>query len=292
MNRSMSNLTFVEKRKFEQLLGMDTGYVLNFTNRSFAEFVLDSTGRNIYDSRYNFESGSKANRLRAFWQKEDNALVAKLMGEMLDYRGERGPLDEVCRLIVARLLNDGRPITPAQTESQDKQQAALEQQRSQALRQLKDEFLQLAGESNKNSAGLALEKLLNRLFELFELKPRQPFRVVGEQIDGSFQMDAEIYLLESKWEKHALPEADLLIFREKIMGKSTFTRGVFIALNGVSNNARDAITRGKTPCFFVMDGHDLLMILTEKMSLTNFLRMRMRLLAEEGCVSVPFSKLA
>ena len=67
---------------------------------------------------------------------------------------------------------------------------------------------------------------------------------------------------------------------------------MFIALNGVTAVARDAITRGKAPCFFIMDGHDLLKILTEEMSLSDFLRMRMRLLAEEGCVSIPFSELA
>ena len=86
----MSNLTFEEKSKFEQLLGMNTGYVLDFTNRSFAEFVRGSTGCNIHDSFYNYASGSKANRLRAFWQKENNALVGKLMSDMLDYQAERG----------------------------------------------------------------------------------------------------------------------------------------------------------------------------------------------------------
>ena len=288
----MSNLTFTEKRKLEQLLGMKTGYVLDFSDRTFAEFVSDATGRNIFDERYNYASGSKANRLRAFWQKEDNATVGKLMGEVLNYSEQTGPLAEVCRLIVARLVQDGNPITPAQTQAQDKQQAALDLKLSQVLRQLKDELLQLAGQNDRNAAGLALEKLLNRLFLLFGLQPRQPFRVVGEEIDGSFQMDAETYLLESKWEKHPLPEADLLVFREKILGKSTFTRGVLVALNGVSGPARDAITRGKAPCFFVMDGHDLLMVLSEKISLTDFLRMRMRLLAEEGCVYMPFSELA
>ena len=233
----MSNLTSVEKRKFEQLLGMDTGYVLDFTNRSFAEFVRDATGCNIYDSRYDYASGSKANRIRAFWDKEGNALVGKLMRDILDYGEATGPLAEVCRLIVARLLNDGRPITPAQTDSQEKKQAALDQRRSQVLRQLKEEFLDLAGQSDRNAAGLALERLLNRLFGLFGLDPRQAFRVAGEQIDGSFQMDAETYLLESKWEKHPLPESDLLVFQGKIEGKSRFTRGVFLALNGVSRSA-------------------------------------------------------
>jgi hypothetical protein len=119
----MSNPTFVEKRKFEQLLGMNSGYVLDFTNRSFAEFVLDGTGRDIYDSRYDYGSGSKANRLRAFWEKEDNALVGKLMKALLDYKEGNGPLDEVCRLIVARLLKDGGPITAVETEVQGRQQA-------------------------------------------------------------------------------------------------------------------------------------------------------------------------
>jgi hypothetical protein len=286
----MSNLTFLEKRKFEQFLGMDTGYVLNFTNRSFAEFVLDSTGRNIYDSRYDYESGSKANRLRAFWQKEENGVVGKLMGDMLDYGGGTGAPQEVCRLIVARLLQD-RPVPQADTGSQPKEQSSQQHRRSQALGQLKEDFFQFAAERDRNRAGLALEKLLNRLFEIFELRPRQPFRVVGEQIDGSFELEGQIYLLESKWEKHALPEADLLVFRGKIEGKSTFTRGVFIALNDISMPARDAITWGKAPSFFVMNGHDLTMILSEAISLTDFLRKRVRLLAEEGCVCVPFSEL-
>jgi len=88
-----------------------------------------------------------------------------------------------------------------------------------------------------------------------------------------------------------LPEADLLVFRGKIEGKSTFTRGVFIALNDISAQARDAITRGKAPSFFVMNGHDLIMVLSEAISLTEFLKKRVRLLAEEGCVCTPFSRI-
>jgi hypothetical protein len=69
------------------------------------------------------------------------------------------------------------------------------------------------------------------VFALFDLAPRQPFRVIGEQIDGSFELDRQSYLLEPKWEKKALPEADLLVFRGKIEGKSAFTLGLFVALN-------------------------------------------------------------
>ncbi len=290
----MSDLTFVERRKFEQLLGMGSGYVLDFSNRTFAEFVLESTGRDIFDSRYDYASGSKANRLRAFWQKEGNATVGKLLGDLLDYRGEPGPSEEVCRLIVARLL-EGTPNRQSPqpvTSAEHREQSSDQRRRSQVLDQLRQAFLNLAVEIDRNKAGLALEQLLNCLFEAFNLRPRQPFRVVGEQIDGSFELDGEIYLLESKWEKNALAESPLLVFRGKIEGKSTFTRGVFIALNDITASARDAITRGKAPSFFVMNGHDLLMILSEAIGLTDFLRRRVRLLAEEGCVCIPFHELS
>ena len=173
----------------------------------------------------------------------------------------------------------------------EQEQQSLRQRRSQALFQLKELFFQLSAEPDRRKAGFALEKLLNNLFKLFFLRPRQAFRVIGEQIDGSFELDGQIYLIESKWEKEALPEADLLVFRGKIEGKSTFTRGVFIALNDISSEARDAFTRGKAPSFFVMNGHDLMMILCEAISLPDFLRKRVRLLGEEGRVCIPFSEL-
>ena len=286
----MSDLTPLEKRKLEQLLGMETGYVLDFTNRTFAEFVSHSAGRDIYDPRYEYGSGSKANRLRAFWLKEENGVVGKLMRDLLDYSEATGVLHETCRLIVARLLQS-TCAPQVQPSSQYEGQVAQQQRPSQELQQLKEDFFSLAADHDRNGAGLALETLLNRLFGVYGLQPRQPFRVVGEQIDGSFQLDGDIYLIESKWEKPPLPEADLLVFRGKIEGKSTFTRGVLIALNDVSEQARDAITRGKAPSFFVMNGHDLMMILSEAISLPDFLRKRVRLLAEEGRMCVHFSQL-
>jgi hypothetical protein len=282
----MSDLTYTEKDKFEQLLGMASGYVLDFTNRTFAEFILDSTGRDIYNPRYNNASGSKAHRLRMFWKKEDNRVVGKLMGDLLDFLGESGPRVEICRLIVARLNGT---ISSSQVTS--KAEETPKPQLSATLSELRQEFSNLATEKDRAKAGLDLEKLLHRLFVLFELHPRQPFRVTGEQIDGSFELDGHVYLLESKWEQNPLPEADLLVFGGKIEKKSTFTRGVFIALNGISAQARQAITQGKAPSFFVMDGHDLMMVLSEAISVPDFLRRRVRLLAEEGRVCVPFSEL-
>ncbi|MGD0941690.1 MAG: hypothetical protein ABR905_18490, partial [Terracidiphilus sp.] len=197
-----------------------------------------------------------------------------------------------------KCFRDSLQQTTAERAQQHVSQADAEQQeisarakRSQELLQLKEQFFELSTEPDRNKAGVVLEALLNRLFMIYGLNPRPAFRVVGEQIDGSFVLEGEIYLVEAKWEKSALAEADLLVFRGKIEGKSTFTRGVFIALNDVTDVARDAITRGKSPSFFVMNGYDLMMILSEAINLTEFLLKRIRLLGEEGRVCIPFSEI-
>ncbi len=286
----MSDLTVSEKRTLEQLLGMESGYVLDFTDRTFDEFIQENTGRDIRDARYDYRSGSKANRLRAFWSKEDNALVGKLLSALLDYNGEESTRALACRHIVQRLLGN-TTVRPVDDSRQTFEQIAQRAGRSQTLWKLKERFSLLSAEKDRTKAGLALEQLLNELFEAFDLRPRQPYRVVGEQIDGSFELDGHVYLVESKWEKYALGEADLLVFKGKIESKSPFTRGVFIALNGITEPAKYAITKGQAPPFFVMDGYDLFMILSETIDLREFLRKRVRLLAEEGCVCVPYTAL-
>ncbi len=120
----MSDLSSREKRKLECLFEMSGGYVLDLSNRSFAEFVDEHTGRDIDDRRYAQRgTGSKAWRLRVFWKVEPNHLVGKLIVALIDYRVEvveRQALDpdtwggltrlpdeerlvEECRRIAARL---------------------------------------------------------------------------------------------------------------------------------------------------------------------------------------------
>ncbi len=162
--------------------------------------------------------------------------------------------------------------------------------RSQELEELKREFLSLREMADRQRAGLQLEKVLNRLFELHSLEPREPFRVSGEQIDGSFELDHEVYLVEAKWRHEPIPALDLYGFRDKVVGKSHITRGVFVSVNGYSPEAPEALLRGKQPNFFLVDGYDLMMLLEGAMDLTTFLRKRVRLFAE-GRISVTFSEL-
>lgn len=79
----MSDLSNLEKRKLEKDLGMSSGYVLDFSNRTFDEFFLDVLSVDIYDNKYDYASGSKANRMRAFWDLESNHVVANILEALL-----------------------------------------------------------------------------------------------------------------------------------------------------------------------------------------------------------------
>lgn len=130
----MSDLSSIEKLKLEKLFDMGTGYVIDFSNRTFQEFVLENMGINIYQEKYNYASGSKANRLREFWRKESNYVVGKLISDLLEYwrtqklagyseitPAEQSLFDE-CRKIAERLKQDSHAehIDAIQAYSDDK----------------------------------------------------------------------------------------------------------------------------------------------------------------------------
>ncbi len=158
------------------------------------------------------------------------------------------------------------------------------------LSEIKDRYYELAQETNRQKAGFELERILTKLFDVYGLSPREPFRVVGEQIDGSIEYKNEIYLIEAKWTSSSIDEGELLKFRGKIEGKSQFTRGIFISINGFTEEALDQIKQGKQPSFFLMDGYDLAMILEAQYSLSDLLYQKLRKLCEEGKMLSHFSQ--
>lgn len=81
----MAELNYKEKFAIEKLFDMPTGYVMDFSNRTFEEFIYDSVKINIYSEKYFYDSGSKANRLRAFIKEEPSYKVGQLISALLDY---------------------------------------------------------------------------------------------------------------------------------------------------------------------------------------------------------------
>ncbi len=79
----MSSLKYVEKIQLEKILRMERGYVLGFSDRSFADFF-QSFNIKIDDEKYTKLGSSKANRLRTFWELEADELVGKVIEELLE----------------------------------------------------------------------------------------------------------------------------------------------------------------------------------------------------------------
>ena len=121
----MSSLTTLEKRYFEGLFGMSGGYVLDFTNNSFAQLFSDTVKIDIYDNKYAYYGDSKAKRMRRFWEIESDPIVGKVLSTILDVwkyeninKGNADPLNVSyvkCGEIISRLL--GKPSKVENTES-------------------------------------------------------------------------------------------------------------------------------------------------------------------------------
>jgi hypothetical protein len=191
-------------------------------------------------------------------------------------------------------LPDTRPhpaTQPVERVTRNDEAVRETNRETEALGKLRVQFLALQTSADRQAAGLTLERVLNEVFDLQGLEPNEPFRVVGEQIDGSFLLDSEVYLLEAKWTESQVGESDLLVFRGKVEGKSAFTRGLFISVNGFSLPGIQAITTGKQPIFMMMDGADLYRVLDRQLRLDSILRSKMRWLAEKGEPFVPASEL-
>jgi hypothetical protein len=91
------------------------------------------------------------------------------------------------------------------------------------LKELCDTFLSLEKLSSQQK-GFEFERFLNELFGVFGLHPRGPFRLQGEQTDGSIDFENHTYLIEAKFQFKPIGQQDLLAFRGKVEGKATRTR--------------------------------------------------------------------
>jgi hypothetical protein len=97
----MSSLKPLEKEQLEMLLGMGGGYVLEFSDRTFAKFFGETVNVDIDAGKYQRNGTSKAKRLRAFWELEGDNLVGKVIAELLDYWAFYNPEPSTADLKIA-----------------------------------------------------------------------------------------------------------------------------------------------------------------------------------------------
>jgi hypothetical protein len=268
----MSDLTSVEKLKLEKLLEMESGYILDFSNFTFQEFILENLNIDIYDEKYNYRSGSKANRLRGFWVKEPNHIVGELLGKLLEYWSTKRliagkaitPEDEMlfneCQKIIERLKGD----FVKKRNQEIKKQEEFSSMQSDLLLEF-EKFARSEKAQDKRQRGFLLEDLLNRIFSLYEIPTQKSFKrnEGGEQIDGAFKLDGWYYLVKCKWTENLTDIRQLDSLYGKVNRSGRQTLGLFLSINGWSKNVCPLLKQNNDKSIILMDGFDLRSVLLE-----------------------------
>jgi hypothetical protein len=275
----MANISIIEREYIERTLGMKGGYVLDFTNKTFQEFLFEVTGLDVY-TKYEYESKAKL-LIRAFKDLNDQ-YSGKLLMELLRYKKahllvkEEEKIDFNKSLEIAYRLLGKTPNIKINNPNKNTLTPNFDFNRAKTY------FNDLLSIDNAQRRGFEFEKILYRYFEENKLKPRSSFRIIGEQIDGSFEFENEIYLLEAKWTYKVSTKADLVNFNEKVSSKSGFTRGLFISYSGFSEDAIQTFAHGRTVKITLLTVQELVIALEREILLENILKFKIRALAEEG----------
>ncbi len=149
------------------------------------------------------------------------------------------------------------------------------------LDKLKTEFYLLVSSDNPQQRGYSLEKVLKGLFDIFDLDPKASFKITGEQIDGAFSFEGTDYLLEAKWQQEPVAAKDLDGMAGKLSRKLENTLGLFLSVNGFSEDAVKVHSSGRR-LVILMDGSDLMAVLEGRIDLVQLLLRKRRKASETG----------
>ena len=277
----------IDMSLIDDLFGMGSGYVLDFSDKTYSIFFSE-LGIDIDAPRFAVEGTSKAKRLRYFLRSSQPNVALKVLLALWEYREaqrrrkrqeETFPNAETEFWGLIERLGGKRPITakpPPNTSSPTK----VDIQVSHALR---DKLLTIT-QLEPQPRGYAYEKFWRDLFDAHGLQARSSFRLVGEQIDGSFVLDSETYLLEAKWRGPRTIAADLHAFQGKLEQKAHWARGLFVSDSGFSEDGLIAFGSGKR--VICMDGLDLHDMLDRGVSFPEVMARKVRRAAESGMAFV------
>jgi hypothetical protein len=176
----------------------------------------------------------------------------------------------------------------SELERVQREDSPIAAQVADALRRRNDEieglhqrFLELITVDDHQRRGLLFEGFLRDLFAAHDMDPRGSFRIVGEQIDGGFEFEGTQFLLEARWRKERQGAAPLDAFARKVERKLENTLGLFISLEGFTEDGISAFRRSR-PAVILSDGEDLAIVLQGLVDFRDLLKRKVRHAAHTG----------
>lgn len=268
----------------EDVLEMGSGYVLNFSDKTFAQFFQDEVGIIIDQEKYLENGTSKANRMRTYLRSSTNKDRVATLEALWDYRDfteEKGQYTELSQKVKNRFfkiietLKEDITGSSKRSKTHASTKIISDSDRSSLMAKL---IKTTSCEPHKR--GYEFEKFLSDFFNAYGLQSRGPFSLTGEQIDGSFVHDTHTYLLEAKWTAAKTNAETLRAFDAKVKDKADWSRGLFVSQTGFTEVGLSAFGRGKR--IVCIDGLDITDILQGMTSLNEALILKVRNAAETG----------
>ncbi len=155
--------------------------------------------------------------------------------------------------------------------------ARMEHERAELIQKNSDLLLMmfddLAISNDPHRRGYLLQELLNRLFDLYQLPVTKSFtrNEGGEQIDGAFRMEGWHYLVECRWREKLDDIRNLDGLQGQVGRSGKQVMGLYLSINGWSNNVPNLLKQNPDKNIVLMDGYDLRTILSCQANLQKFL---------------------
>ena len=212
------------------------------------------------------------------WKSFDPYYFDKI--KKLDRKEAQRNLDHLKQL---QELRDGR--IKEERRRRESTEAAAQKARG-TLEDVRKEYLALYSGSLKPQArGYALEKILAELAKLSKLEVTQPFRVLGEQVDGAVKFEGENYIIEAKWQDAAAANEAVYQFAGKVEGK-LHGRGLFFSVHGYSEHVVRSIVWGKSINTMFADGQDIMLVIESNLSFSQMIDRKVKAAQTKGLIYV------
>lgn len=168
-------------------------------------------------------------------------------------------------------------------ESKRQEAAHLEEfarvERERAVSRLKEldlltkMFDELARSEDEQRRGYLLQDLLNRVFNAYDIPVVRSFtrNEGGEQIDGAFRLEGWHYIVECRWRRKLSDIRELDGLSGQIARSGRQTMGVFLSMNGWSDNVIPLLRQNPDKSIILMNGYDLRTVLSAQIDLRSFL---------------------
>jgi len=290
----VANFKSTEMRFLDSIFEMSEGYVLDFSTPTMDRFFMEELEIDISHEMFSKDGTSKARRVRCLLQNADHPTVVRVLVALWKHRqtirAENKATEDVVNAegrFLSLLESIRSPGQHAQVV-QNPFAAATVIDQGAVLDALKQRLYDLR-DLPPQKRGYEFEGFLKELFDSSKLQARSPFSLVGEQIDGSFQLGNETYLIEAKWVRDPIGAAELHTFQGKLDQKAAWARGVFISYGGFTHEGLHAFGRGRK--VICMSGEDIYKALGRRIPIAEVIDRKVRAAAETGAAFVPLDEL-